>query len=69
MKVIDTSNYILGCLGCSFCILIGRCFGPCMCRSAKKASIDDWLECFCKREKTSSRGFYHIYLVFSTFNF
>ena len=39
-----------------------------LCRSAKKASTDDWLECFCKREKTSSRGFYHIYLVFSTFN-
>ena len=40
-----------------------------LCRSAKKASTDDWLECFCKREKTSSRGFYHIYLVLSAFNF
>jgi hypothetical protein len=39
-----------------------------LCRSAKKASTDDWLECFCKREKTSSRGFYHIYLVFSNLN-
>lgn len=39
-----------------------------LCRSAKKASTDDWLECFCKRKKTSSRGFYHIYLVFSNLN-
>jgi hypothetical protein len=36
------------------------------CRSAKKASPNDGLECICKRKKTSSRGFYHIHLVFST---
>lgn len=39
------------------------------CRSAKETSPDDRLECFRKREKTSSRRFYHIYLVFSTFYF
>ena len=30
-KVVGTSTSILGCLGCSFYILIGQCFGPCMC--------------------------------------
>jgi hypothetical protein len=62
---VDASNifYLMLTLTLNWAMLLHLHFF--LCRPAKKTSPDNRLECICKCKKASSRGFYHIYLVFS----